>query len=326
MDACGNQKSCQQTIACVPFSQAIVTDSSLCSFDENPATPCRDFRLLYTPYGSAYKLNASNPGQTYYNIFYKYPGTLPVPPNTPVTFTITLPYPYVTQGANPVHAYSDVNITGTYPNVCLTPLNPLPITSVSPTAVTLGTYLANPVVVTTTTTVTVKMTVPSGGFIYLNIHLDYGLKGTVGLGKGGPSGNDAINPTTQAVLIPDAKNYPFSVTWDNGANTYTDGICNINVFKKNPGVGGRAVSQYTTSDGVSGAIGVINAGATLTDTSGHVLATGSTDSDGWYMLTYKYTGKATTLNVILTPPGKAKQTQTIIIKSNAFVEADYTVP
>jgi hypothetical protein len=319
-DACGNSSKCYQNITCVPYSQSIVTDSSLCSYDLNPATPCRDFRLLYTPYGSGYKLNASNPGQTFYNVFYV--GT----PGASVSFVLNLPYPYVTQGANPVHAYDGVTVSGSNPNYCLTPGNSVLITSASPLPVTLASY--TPQALNSTTPVVVTLTVPSTGFIYLNCHLDFGLKGTVGLGKGGPSGNDAFSQSNSVVLVPDQHNYLFSVLLPPGDNmppSDTDGICNMNVFKKNPGVGGRVGARYTL-DGVSDIVATPNAVVTLKDAKGLVLFTGSTDQDGWYMLNYKWTGKAATLYVTVKPIGKPAITKTISLKANGFVELNFDVP
>jgi hypothetical protein len=318
-DACGNSSTCEQKIMCAPYSKAIVTDSSLCSYDWDLSTTCREFRLLFTPYGSGYKLNASNPGQTYYNVFYVAP--VDTPAGTPITLTLTIPYPYVTQGANPIHAYDDVDVTGSNPTFCLVNLgNPVPITSVTPALpITLGTYGTPPA---GPTTMTVTMPLPASGFIYLNMHLDYGLKGTYGYSKAGPSGNDAVSQTTGKVVIPDKTNYVFSV---GGDMTDADGICNMNVFKKNPGVGGRCGYRYTL-DGVSDIIATPNATVTLKDSKGAVLTTGKTDEDGWYMLSYKYTGKAATLIVTVQPVGKPAQSKSITLKANGFVEVNFDVP
>ncbi len=314
-DSCGNKETCIQKISCVPFSWAMVTDSALCSYDLDLTTSCRDFRLLFTQDTGGYKLNASNPGQTYYNVFYT--GI----PGASVTFNLTLPYPYVTQGANPLHAYDGVTISGAAPTLCLTPGKGVPISTVSPALpLTLAQY--SPKSLGSTRTITVTMTVPASGFIYLNLHLDYGLKGTTGYGKGGTLGNDAINPTTSAVLIPDRGSYTFSVS---GGMVASDGVCNINAFKKNPGVGGRAGLRYTL-DGASDIVATKNAAATLKDAKGTVLSTGITDEDGWYLLTYKYTGKATTLYITLKPVGKPAQTKSITMKANGFVEVNFDVP
>jgi len=60
--------------------------------------PSDQFRLILTPdvnVWPGYKVNASNPGQTYYNLIAE--GASEV--------TIEIPYPYVTSGAMPVHVY-----------------------------------------------------------------------------------------------------------------------------------------------------------------------------------------------------------------------------
>jgi hypothetical protein len=63
------------------------------------------FRLLYTPDVKnfpAYKLPASNPGQTFYNLI--------VDERSDVS--ITIPYPYVTVGGMPLHVYDDDTVVG----------------------------------------------------------------------------------------------------------------------------------------------------------------------------------------------------------------------
>ena len=80
----------------------MITNSSLCTFDEDTGMTGDQFRLIFTPDMSPaiYKLTASNPGQFYYNVIYVGAGS--------TTVTLTIPYPFVTQGAVPVHVYSDV--------------------------------------------------------------------------------------------------------------------------------------------------------------------------------------------------------------------------
>src|SRR5206468_2768210 len=157
-------------------------DSSLCTYDMDPSTPCKDFRLLFTQDPKnfpKYKLTASNPGQTYYNLFYN--GT----PGVFVTFAIKLPYPYVTQGAQPIHAYDSVEVKpkpGDPSQECIFPGN---LIYVSSQQVTNGSYVPQAIGSFTTIYVTLRVpsTGPTPGFIYLNIHLDYGLKGTTGYAK-----------------------------------------------------------------------------------------------------------------------------------------------
>jgi len=120
------------------------------------------------------------------------------------------------------------------------------------------------------------------GFIYLNIHLDYGLKGTVGLAKGGPSGNDpSVShwlvwcPTDTITVL------------GSGAQTDSDGVCNMNVFRK-PGV---EVARANATNSMHERYHREPNPQPLKD-AGHGSDTGKTDEDGWYMLPYKWTGKA----------------------------------
>src|SRR5262249_30036680 len=59
------------------------------------------------------------PGQFYYNIFYVGDGT--TDPNNPVVVTINIPYPFVTQGANPLHVYSGVTVGKNGTQTCFVP-------------------------------------------------------------------------------------------------------------------------------------------------------------------------------------------------------------
>jgi hypothetical protein len=151
--------------------------------------------------------------------------------------------------------------------------------------------------------------------------LDFGLKKTTGFGKG--TGDNATSCTSTNILIPNRNNYLFSVS---GATSGGDSICNINVFKKLPGVGGLAGTKYTTFDGVSGSVPKKGCTVVLKDPKGVVLSTGVTDDDGWYFCNYKWTGKAATLSLTLTPPGGTPITKNVTLKSNGYAQADFDVP
>ncbi|HEY3412574.1 MAG TPA: hypothetical protein VGM51_05865 [Armatimonadota bacterium] len=212
---------------CVPM--AIVTDSSLCTYDVDPSTPCKDFRLLFTQdpkNKGCYKLTASNPGQTYFNVFGS--GT----PGDTLTFVLTIPYPFVTQGANPIHAYDGVTITPTSTGECLTPGNGIPIKSVTPSPIiTLNSY--SPKAMGSSVTLTAQVVVPASGFVYLNIHLDYGLKGMGGYSPD-LSSNALQCGTSTVVPIPNGDHYLFGLSGD---VTGSDQICNINQFSGGTSVG-----------------------------------------------------------------------------------------
>ena len=96
-------------------------------------------------------------------------------------------------------------------------------------------------------------------------------------------------------------------------------ITSCNAFKKLPGIGGLVSSSVTTRE-------MPGVPAALKDSTGKVLASGTTDEDGWYMCTYKWTGKAVTLSLTITPSGYAAQTKSVALKSNGFAELDFTCP
>ena len=252
---------------------------------------------------SCYKLTASNPGQFYYNAFFAGAG--------PVTFTVTLPYPFVTQGSNPIEVYDNATVYTSNGQTCLTPGNKILADS---TSVTLTNYGANPVVGLTTTTFTVTVPGSVSGFVWLAVHLDYGLKGTANYGQN--TTMDAVQCGNGTVVIMNNQQYSFLVS--GGAND-SSMITSCNAFKKLPGIGGLVSSIVTTRE-------MPGVPAALKDSTGKVLASGTTDEDGWYMCTYKWTGKAVTLSLTITPSGYAAQTKSVALKSNGFAELDFTCP
>ena len=311
-DGAGNTASAVQTITCQ--TSCLVTDSSLCVFDHDPTTPVQDFRLLFTPdrrNGPCQKLTASNPGQFLYNVFYT--GSA----GQQVTFNISLPYPFVTQGARPIQAYDSLPGTSNGVLQCLAPgKRPrLPRAFfVSSQQVKLADYGSVPAA---SITIPVTLTVPTSGVVYLAIHLDYGLKRTSGYTRNYSA--DAVDCATGTnVLIPNHGSYEFSV---GGAQSGAASIENINIFKRIPGVAGRVVRDDTT-DPVPGA-SVILANAKRVP-----VGYGITDEDGFYMIAYKHTGKAATyyLSVVSPPPEVYTETQRVELKANAFVLVDFSVP
>jgi hypothetical protein len=224
-DANGCTAVCTMTVSCSPPS--FVTDSSLCTFTS-------PFRLIYTQDPTAmpcYKLTASNPGQFYYNMSYLGAG------ERTVTFYITVPYPFVTQGAQPIHAYDSLTIQNSGGQTCLTPGNPIYVSS---DQVTLASYGPNPVVGVTTYTFHETVPLSSLGYVYLNIHLNYGLKKFGGYASGGTSGNDAVGCAGSSVIpIPDlqAHNlfYNFGYTVGNVTVSTLPGVQSANDFGNNPG-------------------------------------------------------------------------------------------
>jgi hypothetical protein len=285
-----------------------VTDGHGCIFDRDPTTPVQDFRLMFVQDPQnwpSYKIAASNPGQFSYNVFHA--GS----PGQQVTFNIALPYPFVTKGANPIHAYDGVTVEGESSHQCLAPGNAF---FVSSQQVGLADYGQVPAPFTL---IPVTLTVPPSGVVYLAIHLEYGLKKTSGYMKN--FSDDAVaSANPRRVLIPNHGSYTFSVS---GAQTSAASIQNCNSFKRIPGVAG-LVQQDDTLDPVPGTV------VTLTNAKRVRIGSAVTDEDGFYTIPYKHTGKAATyyLSIATPPPAPYTATQATTLKANAFVRVDFLVP
>ena len=169
-------------------------------FSEDPLVhPAEVLHGLADDVGSftaGYVVDNHDPGQFYYNVVYTGAGA--------TTVGLVLPYPFVTQGATPVHVYSGVTSTVAGGSLCFQPQAEI---ANAKTQVTLASYGGNPTFASTTT---VSVTLPPlpGGVAYINVHLDYGLKGTTGYAKDG--NNNAIDAMSLAMRIPDKQAYPFS--------------------------------------------------------------------------------------------------------------------
>src|SRR5439155_18555316 len=97
-----------------------------------------------------------------------------------------------------------------------------------------------------------------------------------------------------------------------------DSIMNENVFKKNPGFGGRITVGPTAS-------GTPIVGQTVQLKSGDkVLATAQTDADGYYAIAYKQTNK--TYTVVVVPPFVSPATSsshTVSFKGTVYAEVNF---
>jgi len=157
------------------------TFSDQASFSAVTNLKNNQFRLIYTPFSPGpFKMAASNPGEFFDNVVF-FTGSA----TGTVTLEISVPYPFVTQGSQPIHVFdgytpgdftshgaditSKFTITGTSSK---TPSNAL--------AITLGDY--TPPVSLGTTEVNIELTgpAPASGIVYVVIHLDYGFKGSNG--------------------------------------------------------------------------------------------------------------------------------------------------
>ena len=305
LDICDATENCTGTGPDCPDDLAaecsLVTSSELCTFDIDNVLTDDQFRVIFTPDLSTptSKLSASNPGQFYYNILYLGDG------NTDLH--IALPYPFVTQGAVPIHIYDDVTITTDDSTMCFDPGNEI---ANSKTVVTMVNY--GPNTFGTTTDVVVHIPAVSGQ-AYINMHLDYGLKGTPGYAKSTKTNNnDAVSAAnTTVVLIPDKQAYNFSIT---PVGIPGDTVQSDNVFKKNPGIGGIVFeNDGSTPAGANIRVNICD--------SKNVCTIVKTDNDGWYMWAFKYTGKAATFTLTL-PDYTSVPAKTVTLKSNGYSSPD----
>ena len=160
--AVGEIKTCTITNNDIPIG--IITSSELCKFDVDSVTAGEQFLLKFQKnQGSNFTLNASNPGQLYYNV---------INGDTSGNVKLKIPFPFVTSGASPIHVYTkdnfkwveDSNGVGCFQSLGTSTSYNDQIT-IKPGYDNFGQYAE----------VTV-LNVPAGA--YVNIHLDYGLKDT----------------------------------------------------------------------------------------------------------------------------------------------------
>ena len=278
-----------------------VTDSSFCSFDIDSSTTGSQFKLIFVQdpsSSSVYRLVASNPGQFYYNVFAA--GT----PGSPVTVTINIPAPFVTQGAVPVHVYSGFTSSG---SICFTQVNDISSGfGVSPktlSGISGGTF-------------TVTGTIPASGLVYVTVHLDFGYKGTSGWSNPASTSNAActISVTSSYPLcspngtpINNLSSYTFS-----SSSGGTQTVQNENVFKRDPGFAGIILDKYGTP--------VAGLTVNIYDPKGKLLATVTTDQNGFYNYQYKYTGSPSTFTVKVPAYNLSKA---VTLQSNKLVEVDF---
>jgi hypothetical protein len=250
------------------------------------------FKLIFTPDMPAnpglFRLTASNPGQFRFNVYHMVEGG--------EVFTIEIPYPFVTQGANPIQIYDEAP-DGYNPQGSLINLAEYGITIdgspifLSDYSGTFGTY--------------VTITITNGDYegpMYITIHLDYGLKKVAtGYTKQSLTEFNAINSADGYDDIDDGQEYTFALS---GTFGDSDTVTSTNVFKNDPGIGGLVLDVTGTP--------VPNVKVQIT--SKDFKATVYTDEEGWYMCAFKYTGKPTSVTITAEDYGE----QTITIRSNNF--------
>jgi len=272
-DDSGNQSTTSFTI--LALEKSIVTSSSL------EINGFEQFRLIYTndPMNiGTFQVTASNPGQTYYNVF------ATGEPGDAVTLEITTPRPYITKGSNPIHAYSTVDTlsgfyepSGEVPFV-ITNTSDLTQTPSGAYGISLENY-GNGFV-----TIMIEGEIPDTGLYYLNIHLDYGFKKFSGFIN---ADGDAVSDDER---IDDNTGYDFAVSCD-VEGTITNGIdtvTNDNDFKKF-----RGIVVLATEGGIP-----IEGEVILLKGTDDV-ASAQINSDGLAFIDYHHKGKAAEYEVVL---------------------------
>jgi hypothetical protein len=337
--------------ACSPDAKAecsVVTSSSLCPFDVDANASCDgvedQFRLVFTPdvqSWPAYKISSSNPGQTYYNAVVK--GT----PNSVEDVEFTVPYPYVTVGGQALHVYDALPLTFTAgPNgACFVPAAAI---QSEPVTIFLEDYQngSGPYGGLTCVppkdacdgadagtdsdlkagycTFTVGVTIPASGQVYVNLHLDYGLTGphvdacpddgTADRydkdGSNALENRDGADNGTGDLAIPNCQPYVFGHACPSATCAGTDMVSSLNEFKGIAGVIGQTMLGDEAVPGLK--LQLMN-GST-------VLARGSTDADGFYLLNYKHKGKAANFTVDIVG---LNMRQVVTLKANGYAEVDW---
>ncbi|HEU5181101.1 MAG TPA: hypothetical protein VFW45_09925, partial [Candidatus Polarisedimenticolia bacterium] len=306
-----------------------VTDSALCPFPDD------SFRLinLQNPTLNAsgnlvqndFLLNATNPGQAYYNVFHS--GA----PGSAFNLQIDIPWPFITQGDRPIQVHDATGPVGVTmgDGACFAPTAALDGYTITTAAGNLSNS-GNPVILRSdypaqnlgsTTPVYVSGTVPASGLVYVTVHLNYGLKTTTGWQQAldlttlqGPDTNldgtlDGlgggviyIKGGTPANL--NGQDYTFG--FSNGSS-FTSTVYSFNAFKKNAGVNGLTLNLK----------GSPRPGVTLQfwGPSGNLLATTISDGDGFYSFPYKHVGKEATYTVKLPDFGRQAAVK---LKANGY--------
>jgi hypothetical protein len=178
------------------------------------------------------------------------------------------------------------------------------------------------------TTVTVSGVVPDTGLAYVTIHLDYGLKKTSGWKNPGTS---TLNPVTNtfildmqnpsgfgsgAVTIHGYEVYNFARTV--GSDTSTTDPSSYNEIKKFAGFLGIVTDADSEEPLESVTIKIYSPTNAL-------LATLSTDEDGYYMFEYKHKAKSATYKIVASS-GTWSEIVDVTIKANGFAAVDFEVP
>ncbi|HEV8200431.1 MAG TPA: hypothetical protein VGS03_10445, partial [Candidatus Polarisedimenticolia bacterium] len=305
-----------------------VTDTMYCPLPPDNTCGAGTFRLidLQNPTNGVqndYLLNASNPGQWYYNVFYS--GT----PGSSFSLTIDVPWPFVTNGDNPIQVHDGTTFNG----ACFVPSPSLSgylittdaghLSNSGKAVVLLADYKMQNL--GDTQAVYVTGTVPSTGLAYITVHLDYGIKKVSSWQQNtttlqGPDvdlngsldglGDGPIFIKGGTPACTNGQDYRFD--FNAGGPTIGTTIYSTNTFKKNPGVNGMITK--TTGDPKS------NVRVEFYGPNNKLISALNTDADGFFMFSYKHTGKAANYTIKVPSLGLQK---VVTLKANGYALANF---
>lgn len=269
------------------------------------------FTQIFTQ-DSAYHLTATNSGQLFYNV------SISGIPGETRHLTLELPYPFVTQGEQPIQIYDSVD----WVDHCFTNMhgagsldNHVFLADYQvdyPAQKTGYPTNANGYSPLKMVKVDFDIKIPDTGFAFARQHLDLGDKGPsvdfngdgilddVAYGKN--SNEDATDPATGNVLIPEMFVHPFSM-WGFACSVEENPNCTDQTPFINGGTSIKNDNQYQKSVGVGGIV-LYNAapvpGMTVQLMSdGELVGSAITDANGLYSIAYKHKGKASDYTVTL---------------------------
>jgi hypothetical protein len=140
------------------------------------------------------------------------------------------------------------------------------------------------------------------GFVYINMHLDFGLEKQTGWIKGGAGGQDARdNPlvTGKKPILLEDQQFAFSADVNGvGFKGSEDSIYNDNIFKNIKGLGGLFQTDDTiATPGVPDETPLAGQHLIVKNSKGAFVGDAYTDDDGWYFLQLQAPGKKTDYRV-----------------------------
>ena len=172
---------------------------------------------------------------------------------------------------------------------------------------------------------------PPSGSAYVNLHVDYGLKGPhtdmlppdpteqdrylpIG-GTDSPWGTWDVESTLDPaiVAIPDCQPHVFSYD-EPSADPQSDYMANLNFFKKIAGVFGAVADSTLVESGVGGVEVALYRDGQLIDSF-------TTDEDGFYLTKHNHQGKAAPYDVFI----DGSYITTVEMKKNTFVALMYDI-